>query len=83
MWILILITGQMHQISLKETFLTNLADCSSEEHSFESGDLRIFYLDVSGKNYVALRSNLKKIEGAHSHVPLLRTRKKSEEETQK
>lgn len=42
MWMLMLM-GQMHQISLKGMFLTNLADRSSEEHSFESGDLQIFY----------------------------------------
>jgi hypothetical protein len=75
MWILILITGQMHQITLKRMFPTNLADSSSEEHSFESVDLQIFYMDINGKNSVALRSNLKNLEGAHSYVPLVRTSK--------
>jgi hypothetical protein len=70
---LILIMGQMHQIILKEISLTNLADRSSEEHSFESKDLQMFYTDISGKNSVALRNNLKDIEGTHSHVPPVRT----------
>jgi hypothetical protein len=64
-------------------FLTNLADRCSEEYSLESKDLQIFCMDVTRKNYVALRSYLKNIDGAHSYVPLVETSQGRERESER